>query len=51
MPPNPRERVLDLIHMGYTVRQISTLLNISTQAVYKQLKKAGVPTPTETRDT
>ncbi len=51
MPPTTRERVLDLISNGYTVRQISTLLGISTQAVYKQLAKAGVATPTEGEQT
>ncbi len=46
MPPTNQEQVVDLINNGYTVRQISTLLGISTQAVYKHLKVLGIIPPT-----
>ena len=46
MPHTTREQVVDLIEQGYTVRQISTLLGITTQAVYKHLKALEISPPT-----
>lgn len=37
-----REQVIDLTDQGYSARQISTLLGVSTQNVYKHLKAAGM---------
>lgn len=34
-----RERVRDLKAQGLTVREIATVLNVTTQAVYKHLKR------------
>ena len=34
-----RERVRDLIDRGLSVREVAQLLGISTQAVYKHLKR------------
>ena len=33
-----RERVAELVKTGLSVREIASILNVSTQAVYKHLK-------------
>lgn len=40
-----REQVAELIGRDLSVRQISQLLNISTQAVYKHLQGLGIDPP------
>lgn len=45
-----RQRVLDLIRRGLSVREVATLLGISTQAVYQHidaLRAAGELPPKE----
>lgn len=36
-----RKRVLDLHDAGLTPREIATVLGLSTQRIYKQLKRLG----------
>lgn len=40
-----QKRVADLIDRGLTVREIASVLNLSTQAVYKHLKALGIEPP------
>lgn len=42
-----REKVIDLLDQGFNVRAIAAALGISTQAVYKHMKAAGIPTARE----
>lgn len=37
-----REKVVDLLDQGFTVREIANALGISTQAVYKHIKAEGI---------
>lgn len=46
-PTPTRDRVKDLIDQGHTVLEIAHLLRISPQAVYKHLKRYGLPLPSE----
>ena len=41
------DRVAELLDTGMTVLEISRLLTISPQAVYKHIRKQGLPTPSE----
>ena len=40
-----QQRVKDLLGRGLSVREVSSLLNISTQATYKTMKVLGIPPP------
>jgi len=40
-----RQKVEKLIGDGLTVREVALLLGISTQAVYRHLKKLGIDPP------
>lgn len=40
-----KERVAQLVEQGLTVREIATILNVSTQAVYKHLKAMDIAPP------
>jgi len=40
-----RDTVTKLIARGWSVRRIAAELNLSTQAVYKHLKAAGIDPP------
>lgn len=41
------ERVAELLDKGMTVLEISRLLNISPQAIYRQIDRHGLTKPTE----
>lgn len=51
MAPTPRtdtkDRVADALAKGLSVRDIALLLGISTQAVYRTIKRYGLPSPIE----
>lgn len=40
-----RERVSDLSKQGLSVREIASVLQVSTQAIYKHLDKLGIEPP------
>lgn len=40
-----KERVSKLVDQGLTVREIASILNVSTQAIYKHLKALDKPPP------
>lgn len=46
MTTSTRERVAQLTEQGLKVREIATVLNVSTQAVYKHLKALDLEPPT-----
>jgi DNA-binding CsgD family transcriptional regulator len=39
--------IATLIESGLSVRQVANLMNISTQAVYKHLRRLGITPPTK----
>ena len=41
------EKVAELLDKGMTVLEIARLLNISPQAVYRQIHRHGFPLPSE----
>jgi len=41
------DRVAELLYKGMTVLEISRLLNISPQAIYKQIHRHDLQLPTE----
>jgi DNA-binding NarL/FixJ family response regulator len=42
-----KDRVAELLDKGMSVLQIARLLNISPQAVYRQIHRHGLQLPTE----
>lgn len=46
MTTSTKERVAQLTEQGLKVREIATVLNVSTQAVYKHLKTLEIDPPT-----
>lgn len=45
-----REKVRELIEMGFTVLEIAHHLRISPQAVYKHINRYGLPKPSEVKE-